>query len=72
MSLPLSLSFSVLWILVIIQGVILLGVVRIVYQRQQTGVATGPSGGNGESRIGEEAPHFRAIDLMIRPTLRAG
>jgi len=63
MSLPFYLAFAVLWVLVILQGLILLGVVRIVYQLQQNPVTASPGSSNGELQIGQEAPHFSAVDL---------
>lgn len=51
-------SFAALWILVILHSLILVGVVRIVYQLQQTGIATGSS-----NWPGKEAPAFTAVDL---------
>lgn len=49
-------SYGALWILAISQSLILLGLVRIVYQLQRTGAAAG-------SFEGKEAPEFSAKDL---------
>jgi peroxiredoxin len=69
LSLPFGLSYAALWIVVILQGVILLGVVRMVYQLQRVGVSR-----LGNQR-GDEAPEFSAVDLtgtMIRSVEFAG
>jgi peroxiredoxin len=58
MSFPFYLSYAALWILVIMQSLVLLGVVRMVYQTQQTGLTTGHLQSSGE-----EAPRFSAVDL---------
>jgi peroxiredoxin len=62
-SMPFYLSYTALWILVILHSLILLGVVRIVYQFQQTGVAVGSNGLSS----GKEAPAFNAVDLSGAP-----
>src|SRR2546427_2726133 len=56
---PLYLSYGALWILVIVQGVVLLGVVRIVSQLQKRGAAANPG-------MRGEAPAFTAVDLSGR------
>lgn len=61
MSLPYFLSYAALWILVVLQSLILLGVVHIVYQIQHTDVAD-----NGLP-VGREAPQFNTIDLTGTP-----
>lgn len=63
MSIPFYLSHAALWILVILHSLILLGVVRIVYQLQQTGVAAGSRGLSS----GKEAPQFSAVALSGEP-----
>ncbi|HKY55673.1 MAG TPA: redoxin domain-containing protein [Anaerolineales bacterium] len=50
------LSFAALWILVILHSLILLRVVRIVYQLQQTASSSG-------KLSGKEAPDFTSVDL---------
>lgn len=54
------LSYGALWILVISQSLISLGLVRVVYQLQRTGVAAAPF-------EGKEAPKFSARDLSGAP-----
>lgn len=58
-STPFYLSYAALWILVILHSLILLGVVRIIYQLQQNGVVDR----NTSISIGQEAPVFSAKDL---------
>ena len=58
LSIQFYVSFAALWILVILHSLILVGVVRIVYQLQQSGVDTGSS-----DLSGKEAPAFTAVDL---------
>lgn len=61
MSLLFYLSYAALWILVIVQGLLLLGVVRMVYQRQQ------PTATNERLRSGQEAPRFSTVDVTGAP-----
>lgn len=49
-------SYGALWILVILQSLILLGLVQVVHQLQKTGVTA-------SSIEGKEAPEFKAKDL---------
>lgn len=49
-------SYGALWILVILQSLILLGLVQVVHQLQKTGATAG-------SFEGKEAPEFSARDL---------
>jgi peroxiredoxin len=65
-SMPFYLSYAALWILVILHSLILLGVVRLVYQLQQTGATTGFSQ-DGRVSAGQEAPEFSAVDLAGAP-----
>lgn len=53
-----DISYAALWILVILQSVILLGLVRMVSQLQQSGATS-----NSTATSGEEAPQFSAVDL---------
>ncbi|HET8629148.1 MAG TPA: redoxin domain-containing protein [Thermomicrobiales bacterium] len=64
MSLPFYLSYAALWVIVILNTLLLLGVVRMVYQLQH-------SGGDGKLKPGEEAPPFRAVDLAGTPVRSA-
>jgi peroxiredoxin len=59
-AIPFYLSYVALWILVIFQTLILLGLVRMVSQLQQTGAVAGVS-------EGQEAPAINAIDLSGAP-----
>jgi peroxiredoxin len=59
LSTPFYLSYAALWILVVFQSLLLLGMVRIVYQLQKSGVT---SNSNALSQ-GQEAPLFSAVDL---------
>ncbi|MGI8589095.1 MAG: peroxiredoxin family protein [Chloroflexia bacterium] len=63
------LSYAALWVLVILQSLILLGLVRMVYQLQRTGVVGSSSEGIGDLslRPGQEAPEFSAVDLSGAP-----
>jgi peroxiredoxin len=62
-SLVFYLSYAALWILVVFQGLILLGLLRMVSQRTET--ATGQSAFSDEVglRSGQVAPKFSALDL---------
>lgn len=55
----LVLSYVALWLLVILHSLILLGVIRVTYQRQLTGHAVNTE----DLKAGEEAPAFSAVDL---------
>jgi peroxiredoxin len=55
-SIPFFLSYAALWILVILHSLVLLGLVRIMYQLQQNSVAVG-------MLKGQEAPKFSAVSL---------
>lgn len=59
-SLPFYLSYGALWILVIVQSLILLGLVRIVYQLQRNGATASLT-------EGQEAPKFSAVSLAGAP-----
>jgi len=65
MSTPFYLSYAALWILVILQSLILLGLVRMVAQLQQGGVAGGSRDGGMTS--GQAAPPFSTMDLSGAP-----
>ncbi len=65
MSTPFYISYVALWILVIFQSLVLLGLVRMVYQLQQRGAAGGSSAGDITS--GQEAPSFSSVDLSGVP-----
>ena len=66
MSTPFYLSYVALWILVIIQSLILLGLVRMVYQLQQSSPAGAGRSDEGMA-TGQEAPPFSAVDLSGTP-----
>lgn len=65
-SMPFYLSYGALWILVILHSLILLGVVRLVYQLQQSGTAAGFSR-DGRMSAGQAAPEFSAVNLAGAP-----
>ena len=58
-----TVSYVVLWVFVIGQSLILVGLVRMVYQLQQSGVGNE----SASAMAGKEAPPFDAIDLAGRP-----
>lgn len=58
-TLPFYLSYAALWILIILHSLVLLGVVRIVYQLQNNSSASHNTG----MSAGEEAPAFDTVDL---------
>ena len=73
MSNPFYISYAALWLLVVLQSLVLLGLVRIVYQLQQGSAVTGLGPMNLES--GQKAPLFNATDLSgtaVRSTDFAG
>lgn len=61
MSTPFYLAFAALWILVVAHSLILLGVVRMVYQLKQTGAVTDDE--NVGLKTGQVAPPFSVTDL---------
>lgn len=63
MSNPFYISYVALWMLVILQSLILLGLVRMVSQLQQSSSATD----RGGMSAGEEAPQFDAVSLSGMP-----
>ncbi len=65
-SMPFYLSYGALWILVVLHSLVLLGVVRLVYQLQHSGTAAGFSR-DGRVSAGQEAPEFSAVDLAGTP-----
>src|SRR6266542_4230509 len=60
------LSYAALWALVIIQSLILLGLVRMVVQLQQTGATA-----NGNVAALGDAPQFSTVDLTGKPISNA-
>jgi len=62
-STPFYLSYAALWVLIILHSLVLLGVVRIVYQLQQNGAISLDAG----MSAGQEAPEFSAADLAGTP-----
>lgn len=62
-STPFYLSYAALWVLIILHSLVLLGVVRIVYQLQQNGAISHDAG----MSAGQEAPEFSAVDLKGVP-----
>jgi hypothetical protein len=67
MDVPFYFSYAALWILVILQGLILLGLVRIVYQLQRTGAAArSPADSNVIGlKSGQIAPAFNAVEVLL-------
>lgn len=63
MSPPLLLSYAALWLLVIFQGLLLLGLVRTVYRLQRS-VALGSMSVDGQALRGKTAPEFTATDVF--------
>jgi len=60
-STPFYLSYAALWLLIIAHSLLLLGVVRLVYQLQQEGI-------HGPRPVpGREAPTFSSVDLAGVP-----
>lgn len=69
MSIAATMSHAALWVLVVLQGLILLGLTRALHQLQQNG--GGGGGGNepsaSERLVGQRAPEFVAADVFGRP-----
>lgn len=59
---PFYLSYGALWLLIILHSLVLLGIVRIVYQLQQNDAAT-----RGTNLSGKQAPAFSAEDITGVP-----
>jgi peroxiredoxin len=59
-------SFALLWVLVVFQGLVLLGVVRTVYRRAGEPASDAPPVSTG-ALIGQPVPSFTALDLSGRP-----
>ena len=66
-SLPIALSQAALWILVILQGLVLLGLVRVVHQLQQNAALAALPLPKGEQLAGQRAPEFTAVDVFGVP-----
>lgn len=60
-SVPFYMSYAALWVLVVLQGLILIGLVRIVYRLQQAGTIV--ESDEVGLKSGEIVPRFSAIDL---------
>lgn len=69
MSTPLMLSHAALWIVVVLQGFILLGVVRMVHQSGQAGAGevTSPTMPQAERLAGQLAPRIDTVDIFGVP-----
>ncbi|MYT28301.1 MULTISPECIES: TlpA disulfide reductase family protein [unclassified Streptomyces] len=67
MSTGLLLSYLALWLLVVFQGLVLLGLTRAVHKPPQTGAASVPPNGSPSPapgmRTGRPMPDFSAVDL---------
>jgi peroxiredoxin len=68
MSVPFLISYGALWVLVVLQGLVLLGLARTVYRLQAGGVALAelPSIDAGPT-VGRPAPRFTAEDVFGKP-----
>jgi peroxiredoxin len=66
MTLVFYLSYGALWVVVIFQSLVLLGVVRNVFQLQRDGPA---AAGGGALRVDRPMPEFSAVDLAGEPIL---
>lgn len=62
MSVPFLLSQVAMWILVVLQGFVLLGVVRVVHQRGTDSV-TSLAPAHGERLSGQLAPRIETVDI---------
>lgn len=60
LSLPFFVSYAALWVLVVLQSLILLGIVGIIYRFQQSST----SSGSANVAVGKDAPKFSAVDLF--------
>jgi peroxiredoxin len=67
MSVSVALSIAALWILVILQGAILLGVVRVVHQLQQGGALASLPPQQGERLASQRVPEFTTVDVFGKP-----
>lgn len=65
MSTPVWLSFGALWVLVVFQGLVLLGLVRTVYTLPGVHVL-GHGGEESDDLLHRQAPQFQAVDLSGR------
>lgn len=70
-SIPFILSYGALWLLVIFQSLVLLGLVRMVYQIQQASPTLSRRGPDSRLKTGERAPEFTALDLLGSPVRSA-
>jgi peroxiredoxin len=64
-SFPFYLSYAALWVLVVLHSLLLLGVVRLVYQSHRAGGAADSEEVGLKS--GQRAPDFSAVDLSGAP-----
>ena len=68
MSILAATSQVALWVLVVLQGLVLLGLTRAVYRLQQSGGGGGDlPARNSERLVGRRAPEFVAVDVLGRP-----
>lgn len=73
MSIPFYVSYAVLWILIVLNSLVALGLVRLVAQLRQQ-APPGENNGradDGRLRPGQEAPAFSAVDLAGVPVRSA-
>lgn len=68
MSILATTSHLALWVLVIVQGLVLLGLTRALYGLQQNGGGGGHNTTSDSERLaGQRAPEFVAVDVFGRP-----
>jgi peroxiredoxin len=67
MSVPFVLSYVALWILVVLQGLVLLGLARVVHRLQQDGDAFATAPLDSERLGGQEAPRISGTDVFGAP-----
>lgn len=68
MSIVATTSHVALWVLVILQGLILLGLTRALYRLQQSGGGGGDlPQSKSERLVGRRAPEFVAVDVFGQP-----
>jgi len=67
MPVSVALPLTALWVLVILQGLVLLGVVRVVHNLQQGAALAALPPQAGESLTSQRVPEFTALDVFGEP-----
>jgi methylamine dehydrogenase accessory protein MauD len=67
MSALFTLSYVALWILVVLQGLVVLGLARVVHRLQQDGAALATVPLDSERLAGQEAPRISGVDVSGAP-----